>query len=388
MKKLFYLLLIPLSMGIMTSCVKDDSDDNPDPPEKKSGFQVTELTSTTVTIKAAVSDMKRMYFEGFGIKDASAIDMSTYGLSESTLKSTMQMAFYVVLSPVQSFDESKSFKNEGVIVGDSISYGFINLKPNTTYYYRVYQLNQAANFIYHDAVSFQTEGIVAEVKGVQYTRATIVSAGEFEVFLKRNGQQNFTQMIPANSSETYDKTFKDKCQLVGLLPGTTYQYYLSVNGSHTDTQTFTTKSLDLSGTSVEAKGTQQYGGCKGTWKFTITSDLARKLPQSKVRFGVAPQQNLYPGEGLETYSSNTSSPYNIIVNWKINGTKRAYYNWLAIEELELRINRGDVTEAEMVEYEAMIDEVFEDGVEVIQKPFVEIDNERVVLGNKGYLTRY
>lgn len=253
-------------------------------------------------------------------------------------------------------------------------------------------MSKSGSFVYTDAVAVTTKDVASTNIKVSYGSATISYNGYFEVYL--DGYRYAEGKQDGNSTK-WTVSFKDQVVIKGLDPGKTYKYCISVNGAKGKEVNFTTKSLDLSGTTVQAKETTILDSeVHGTWDFTITSNLASLLPNNKIRFGAA-NALLYDYveeyeesfveylAGNEAYSSSTKSPYRVAHPWSIG-----YHTWEAedceavFSEVGMHIKDGTATEAEKAVYDYYVGVIIDQAYIWPVRAFVEIDGERVYIGNR------
>lgn len=394
MKKILYLMLIPLCVGMIISCGKDDGVNNSDNPNSRepggemSGFYVSERNYNSIKITVSVNDMVRMYLEGLGVKDISTDEYANYGLNKSTLKSSMQQLFYLELSNSNQSEDYYFKRSNGNIVGEKIEYTFENLKPNTSYSYIVYQMSSTGQFVKHDAVPVETKDIETKSGDLSYSKITIYYDGTFEVYV--DGKL----YAEADKNYKWTSSFTNSVTIKGLSPGTSYRYHINIDGLNSKDVSFTTKSLDLSSTTVEANENTIYDAAiHGTWDFVITSDLGSKLPSSKVRFGVAPaviseyynKKQVWTYEYInadELYTTDTKSPYRVAYPWRIEGhTAMGTQYMLELEWMYSIIASGTADQIDKDRYDELLSKVQEEAYVRPISAFVEIDGERVFIGN-------
>lgn len=159
-KKSFLCFLLFSVTYMFTACSKDESDPNSEVSGlvnggEKNGFHISEIGRTYATISATIDDMKRIYFEGFGVKDISKIDLASYGVTEENLNIVLENAFYIEVSDKEDFSHVLTNK-QGIIEGNSFKYEFGSMNPSTKYLYRVYQLGPDAEYHYNKTYSFTT----------------------------------------------------------------------------------------------------------------------------------------------------------------------------------------------------------------------------------------
>ena len=384
-------MLIPLCVGMMISCSKDDSNNSNSGGSggggKTMGFYVSEVNYNSIKITVSVNDMVQMYLEGLGVKDISTTEYANYGLNPSTLKSSMQQLFYLELSNSNQSDGYYYERSNGKIVGEKIEYIFEDLKPNTSYSYKVYQMSSTGQYVQHDAVSVETKDIETRSGDLSYSKITIYCNGDFEVYL--DGKQ----YAEADKNYKWTSTFTNSVTIKGLSPGTSYRYHINIDGLSSKDISFTTKSLDLSGTIVEAKSnTIEDATIHGTWDFVITSDLVSKLPNNNVRFGVAPaviseynkEKQVWTYEYVnadEIYTTDTKSPYRVAYPWSIEGhSSMGTQYMLELESIYEFIASGKATQSQKNRYDELLSKVQEQAYVRPISAFVEIDGERVFIG--------
>ena len=253
-------------------------------------------------------------------------------------------------------------------------------------------MSKSGSFVYTDAVAVTTKDVASTNIKVSYGSATISYNGYFEVYL--DGYRYAEGKQDGNSTK-WTVSFKDQVTIKGLDPGKTYKYCISVNGAKGKEVSFTTKSLDLSGTTVQAKETTILDSkVHGTWDFTITSNLASLLPNNKIRFGAA-NALLYDYveeyeesfveylAGNEAYSSSTKSPYRVAHPWSIGAHSYDALNDCDImDDLNRDIKNGIATEAQKAAYDNLVGRIIDQAYIWPVRAFVEIDGERVYIGNR------
>ena len=258
-------------------------------------------------------------------------------------------------------------------------------------------MSKSGSFVYTDAVAVTTKDVASTNIKVSYGSATISYNGYFEVYL--DGYRYAEGKQDGNSTK-WTVSFKDQVTIKGLDPGKTYHYCISVNGAKGKEVSFTTKSLDLSGTTVQAKETTILDSkVHGTWDFTITSNLASLLPNNKIRFG-ATNALLYDYveeykesfveylAGNEAYSSSTKSPYRVSHPWSIGAHSENALDDLGIlEEIKDREEKGIADEDDLKIYDIAAYRIIGQALIWPVRAFVEIDGERVYIG-KSFDEKY
>lgn len=266
------------------------------------------------------------------------------------------------------------------------------LKVNTTYYYRTYVV--AGMTYYGKTESFTTDKITPTVSDISYTKAVLSVYGLSEgyVYISRNKDHGFERysFFDTDYNKEIDTFYGERVDLEGLRPSTTYYCYFDSEQGNSETVSFTTKELDLSGVNVNytykptyTSYTNWYGAeedltwLKGTYEYTITSNLGNKY-----KYGVVMDNKDY-------YSSNTNSPYNISVEYKAgDGGSRAFVVHGQISSIMERVLQGEANENDLKKLNSLINEVryLSDGYPDI-KAFIEIDGERIFIDDKseGYM---
>ena len=253
-------------------------------------------------------------------------------------------------------------------------------------------------YYYGETESFTTGKITPVVRDVSYTKATISSlymsgymvGGSFNIYLstKENGDFNKYWVYGDYSYSTgsYEEIDEfnvyDNVTIEGLKTGTTYYCYVSSSWGNSDIVSFTTKDIDLSGVDVShsyyptyTSYTNWYGKeedltwLQGRFEYKINSNLGNGF-----KYGVMANDRYY-------YSEDTSSPYNITVNYSAGqGVAEAAEAHSRISFILEMVFNEVATEEDLRELDSLLDEVssLSDGFPEI-KVFVEIEGERMFI---------
>ena len=121
--------------------------------------------------------------------------------------------------------------------------------------------------------------------------------------------------------------------------------------------------------------------------------MGSKLPSSKVRFGVAPAviSEYYNEKQVRTYeyinadelyTTDTKSPYRVAYPWRIEGhTSMGTQYMLELEWMYSKIASGTADQIDKDRYDELLSKVQEQAYVRPISAFVEIDGERVFIGN-------
>lgn len=196
----------------------------------------------------------------------------------------------------------------------------------------------------------------------------------------------------------------------GLEPGTTYYCYIKNGRQKSETVTFQTKPLDLSGVDVKATKANiqrsyinQYGQTVDlSWMgkeytFKITSNLGNKCKYGVfgIKSGDLEKAKMYMNSDMDDnyifYSSSESSPYSVnVMNCPDaeNSEASAVFeeDMIQVASILDRINRGEATDDDYEKVEALLREMeycinSTELSAVCMRAFVEIEGERIYVGS-------
>lgn len=283
------------------------------------------------------------------------------------------------------------------------------LSPNTTYYYRTYAHQVSGLYNYGITLSFKTNSLGLVVSNISYTKADIRtnenSEDQYSIYLSTNKDSNFkvykTYGDYSYATDSYEVIHKfyagwNSVTLSGLKPGTTYYCYISSSRCNSETVSFTTKSLDLSGVKVESKYISTYTsytnwyGQKvdlswlgGEYEYTFTSNLG-----SGYKYGVIATDDVVDdldmckrSENVSDfcyYSNSTSSPYKLSISPFSYTPEASEISSRIAFYLDL-IEEGWATKTDYEELEELYREIEQYRVERTHQSFIEKDGERIYI---------
>ena len=376
-----------LLIALMCSVLFVACDNNPEPDPMETGSDNTKDMAVTGAVLNVSSG-------GATIKGYVNIDQNFIMLIED---------YGIEYAVNEGFYNASRVQVDGY-TGREFTLSIGGLLPNTTYYYRTYVHQLSGLYNYGKTMSFKTNSIGLVVSNISYTKADICTdeydEDEYTIYLSTTKDGNYSvykiygnYSYATNRYEVIDWFYAgaSSVTLSALKPGTTYYCYFSSSRCSTDTVSFTTKALDLSGVKVESKYISTYTSYTDrfgrtvdlSWlgekyECTFTSNLG-----SGYKYGVIATDDAADdldmckrSENVSDfchYSSSTSSPYKLTINASV------YTEGARLEHLLKLAFNGEADDDELSELDNVIYDVLRGISYRIIKPFIEKDGERIYI---------
>lgn len=337
-------------LGVFAVACSNSNDDEDTPSDGSDNY-------TSMAVTGGVTNIKT---RGATIKGYLNLDQTQQMLTTD---------FGIEYSTSSSFGYSSNKVEKQGYTGREFSVSLYDLTPGKTYYYRTYIHQLSGLYIYGETKSFKTLGIESEVKvKAGYGSVTIDGLAEnYTIYLSQNENGPF---------EMYKMTDPYSFKIDGLTPGTTYYFYVEEYNTCSAKIKFTTKQLDLSGTSctaVSKPNMAKYPAISGTITFTIKSNLG-----SQYKYGVYVEEDEYYYEQVEYATGN--NPYTVTCKYQYRRTSNVFISIDSMEFLYKLMEKGDATNDDIKEFNALLDDTLMYGMPKYFKPFVEIEGERIFFG--------
>lgn len=310
MKRFFYLLLIPLCMG-MTSCSSDD-DDGQDP--NKGADNTTDLVVTGSYGSFSIDSNDNIEVEITGYLNLPNEVKATLGLGVQ--------AFGVEISQSSSFPASSSLQFRGNRLEDERKFVVTvsGLDEKTQYYYRSY-FGAADTYIYGSTGSFTTVSLEEAVGKIETPNPTTVEERTAFIGLVDKFQIAYDTN---QASLTVENISKGKVKLSNgyledLETGTTY-YYCAVRKIANlvvlgEVKSFTTKGFNTQELAKYVSAKISYDEKTCMWSATITSSLEKQYPNNDIKYGIS-------SYFTTTYTGTEGSKIEV---WSVGGTGGSAY---------------------------------------------------------------
>ena len=310
MKKLFYLLLISLCMG-MTSC---SSDDDGEQGPNKGADNTTDLVVTGSYGSFSIDSNDKIELEITGYLNLPNEVKATLGLGVQ--------AFGVEISQNSSFPASSSQQFRGNRLEDERKFVVTasGLQENTKYYYRSF-FGAADTYIYGTTASFTTISL-EEAVGKIYTpepskvneRTAYFDLGDKLQIAYDTKQASLTVENISKGNVKLSNGF-----LEDLETGTTYYYCVVRKIANRivlgDVKSFMTKGFNTQELAKYVSANISYDEKTGMWSATITSSLERQYPNNNIKYGIS-------SYFTTTYTGTEGSKIEV---WSVGGTGGSAY---------------------------------------------------------------